>query len=93
MLLRQWSETIALPATTGITERWPILVQTTGPLKPLERVCFHDAVMATLFREFTEHRQSQRSEEETGWLILGLRDETTATVMATLPAGANRDAG
>jgi proteasome lid subunit RPN8/RPN11 len=92
-LLRQWSETIARPATLAVPERWPVLVQPTGPLKPLERVSIHEAVMATLFREFTEHRQSYRSEEETGWLILGLRDETSATVMATLPAGANRDAG
>ncbi len=43
--------------------------------------------------EFARHQQSERGHEETGWLLLGLRRESEAIVLATLPAGASRDAG
>jgi len=52
-----------------------------------------DEVSRTLFEEYAGHRAGDRGGEETGWVLLGVRDATTATVLATLPAGAERDAG
>jgi proteasome lid subunit RPN8/RPN11 len=59
---------------------------------PLERVVLTDGVGRTLFEEFAEHRSEARGEEETGWVLLGLREAREAVVLATLPAGAQRDA-
>lgn len=61
--------------------------------RPLERVVLTDQVCRTLFEEFADHRQTPRGEEETGWVLLGIREETQAVVLATLPAGAARQAG
>jgi proteasome lid subunit RPN8/RPN11 len=51
-----------------------------------------DGVGHTLFEEFAGHRAEARGEEETGWVLLGLREAREAVVCATLPAGALRDA-
>jgi len=59
----------------------------------LERVRLTDEVGRTLFEEYAEHRKGHRCQEETGWVLLGVRDINEAVVLATLPAGANRDAG
>jgi hypothetical protein len=59
---------------------------------PLERVVLTDGVGRTLFEEFADHRTEARGEEETGWVLLGLREAREAVVLATLPAGALRDA-
>src|SRR5262245_50597713 len=59
----------------------------------LERVVLTDGVGRTLFEEYAAHRAEARSEEETGWVLLGYREPTEAVVLATLPAGAERDAG
>ncbi len=59
----------------------------------MHRLVLADEVSRTLFAEFAEHRLSDRGDEETGWVLLGLRTENEAIVLATLPAGANRDAG
>jgi proteasome lid subunit RPN8/RPN11 len=59
----------------------------------LERVRVTDQVCRTMFEEFAEHRRSQRGDEEIGWVLLGVREETDALVLATLPAGAQRSAG
>src|SRR5262249_33355202 len=56
----------------------------------LERVLLTDEVNRTVLEEFAAHRDSERGDEETGWVLLGLRDEREATVLATLPAGAGR---
>jgi len=61
--------------------------------QPLERVLLTDEVGRTLFEEYAEHRKSSRGDEETGWMLLGLREAREAVVLATLPAGAQRDAG
>jgi proteasome lid subunit RPN8/RPN11 len=45
-----------------------------------------------LFEEFAAHRKEARGEEETGWLLLGERKAHEAVVLATLPAGARREA-
>jgi hypothetical protein len=63
------------------------------PYEPLERVLLTDEVGRTLFDEFAEHRKGSRGDEETGWVLLGLRQVNEAIVLATLPAGAQRDAG
>jgi proteasome lid subunit RPN8/RPN11 len=59
----------------------------------LERVVLTDGVGRTLFEEYASHRDSSRGEEETGWVLLGLREESEAVVLATLPAGTESDAG
>ena len=57
---------------------------------PLERVLLTDGVGRTLFEEFANHRAEARGDEETGWLLLGLREAREAIVVATLPAGTRR---
>jgi proteasome lid subunit RPN8/RPN11 len=56
-------------------------------------VLLTDEVGRTLFNEYDAHQATSRSEEEIGWVILGVRDEEEATVLATLPAGTARSAG
>lgn len=65
-----------------------------GPVEyhALQRLLLTDGVSRTLFDEFAEHRRSARGEEETGWLLLGIRNGDDAVALATLPAGAERDA-
>ncbi len=60
---------------------------------PLKRVTLSDEVGRTLFEEYAAHRQGPRGHEETGWVLLGLREAHEAIVLATLPAGAERNAG
>ncbi|QDU22759.1 Mov34/MPN/PAD-1 family protein [Urbifossiella limnaea] len=52
-----------------------------------------DEVNRTLFGEYAAHRAGDRGDEEIGWVLLGVRGPDTATVLATLPAGTERDAG
>jgi hypothetical protein len=61
--------------------------------QPLHRLVLTDGVSRTLFEEYAAHRQGNRGDEETGWVLLGVRDTTTALVLATLPAGTERKAG
>jgi proteasome lid subunit RPN8/RPN11 len=63
------------------------------PYEPLRRLLLTDGVGRTLFEEFTAHRATARGSEETGWLLLGLRERDEAVALATLPAGTQRDAG
>ena len=60
--------------------------------RALERVVLTDGVGRTLFEEYAAHRAETRGEEEIGWVLLGLRERTEAVVLATLPAGTQRDA-
>jgi len=59
---------------------------------PLDSIRVTDGVGHTLFEEYAAHRAEARGDEETGWVLLGLREATQAVVLATLPAGAQRDA-
>jgi hypothetical protein len=59
---------------------------------PLDGVRVTDGVGHTLFEEYAAHRAEARGDEETGWILLGLREAAEAVVLATLPAGAQRDA-
>jgi len=70
----------------------PSAVAPPQPLQSLEGVRLTDGVARTLFEEFAAHRAASRGEEETGWVLLGLREAHQAVVLATLPAGAQRDA-
>jgi hypothetical protein len=63
------------------------------PLERLKRVRLTDSVARTLFAEYAAHLGGERGDEETGWALMGLREADTATVLATLPAGAERSAG
>jgi proteasome lid subunit RPN8/RPN11 len=60
---------------------------------PLEQVVLSEEVCRTLFDDYASHRRSSRGEEEIGWVLLGVREETEVHVLATLPAGADREAG
>jgi proteasome lid subunit RPN8/RPN11 len=60
---------------------------------PLRRILVTDGVAHTLFEDYAAHRRAARGENETGWLLLGLREAEEAVVLATLPAGAEYDAG
>jgi proteasome lid subunit RPN8/RPN11 len=62
------------------------------PYGPLRRILLTDGVAHTLFEEYAAHRSEARGEEETGWVLLGLREPEEAVVLATLPAGAEADA-
>ena len=66
-----------------------------GPARydPLRRLVLTDEVSRTLFAEFAEHCLTERGREETGWVLLGLRNVDEAIALATLPAGVKRDAG
>jgi proteasome lid subunit RPN8/RPN11 len=65
-----------------------------GPVnyKPLQRVLITDGVGRSLFEEYARHRGESRGDEETGWILVGLRDASEAVALATLPAGTERDA-
>ena len=60
---------------------------------PLRRILVTDGVAHTLFEEYAAHRSEAHGDEETGWVLLGLREAEEAVVLATLPAGAEADAG
>lgn len=64
-----------------------------GKLQPLQRITLTDEVGRTLFEEYGGHRQGERGGEETGWILLGIREAEEAVALATLPAGARRSAG
>src|SRR2546423_329407 len=57
-----------------------------GGYGPLKRLVLTDGVSRTLFEEYHDHRKGERGDEETGWVLMGLRHEHEALVLATLPA-------
>lgn len=70
-----------------------VVASKTTVFEPLRRVLLTDEVSRVLFGEFEKHHSSERGKEETGWALLGLRNSDEAIVLATLPAGTERDAG
>src|SRR5260370_27218364 len=52
----------------------------------LQRLVLTDQVCRTIFEEYAAHRQGARGEEETGWVLLGLREADEVVVLAELPA-------
>jgi proteasome lid subunit RPN8/RPN11 len=69
------------------------VVRGSRPYLPLQRILLTDGVSRTLFEEYAAHRESPRGDEETGWMLLGLREADEALAVATLPAGTEREAG
>jgi proteasome lid subunit RPN8/RPN11 len=61
--------------------------------RPLKRAVLTDGVGKTLFEEYAAHRAGEQGQQETGWFLLGLREEEEAIALAALPAGKDRDAG
>jgi proteasome lid subunit RPN8/RPN11 len=88
--LYDWSR-----ALSGDRVPAPELFAPTGQrtYRTLERVVLADEVARTLFGDYADHRAGPRGDEEVGWILLGLREEDAAVVLATLPAGADREAG
>lgn len=60
---------------------------------PLRKLRLTDGVSRTLFEEYRQHRSGAQGDDETGWLLLGLRQGEEALALATLPAGMQSDAG
>jgi proteasome lid subunit RPN8/RPN11 len=58
----------------------------------LERIALTEAVASALFEDYAAHRKSPRGAEETGWILMGIRQDGEAIVLAALPAGADREA-
>src|SRR5947199_10598974 len=79
--------------------RRPLPVEEAAPsplpraYRRLQRLVLTDQVCRTIFEEYAVHRQSTRGEEETGWVLMGLREADETLVLATLPAGAERSRG
>ncbi len=73
----------------------PELFNSAGPrsYRRLERVLLTEEVHRTLFEDYASHRRGPRGDEEIGWVLLGIREESEVLVLATLPAGADRQAG
>ncbi len=72
---------------------WPRPSNDAVSYRRLQGVRLTDGTARTLFEGYAAHRAEEaRGEEETGWLLLGLREADAAIVLATLPAGAQRDA-
>jgi proteasome lid subunit RPN8/RPN11 len=90
-LLEDLSRPFGRPARSARTIPAPAVA---GPVKysPLQRLLITDDVGRTLFEEYARHRGEARGEEETGWVLLGLREASEAVALATLPAGAEREA-
>ncbi len=88
--VRDWSQALERERVPP-----PELFAPPGPptYHKLERVVLADAVARSLFDEFAEHRAGPRGDEEVGWVLLGLREANEVLVLATLPAGADREAG
>lgn len=61
--------------------------------RPIERVLLSEGVAQTLFSDFSDHRQTERGDEEIGWILLGYWMDGQPIAVAALPAGAARDAG
>lgn len=87
--LSSWRPTAPGQERSPLPSPLPVLSPTA--YGPLQRVLLTDGVSRTLFEEYAAHRQEARGEEETGWLLLGLREAQEAVVLATLPAGSEAD--
>ena len=84
---REWATDLTPPPPRADPPAAPVAYE------KLRRVVLTDEVSRTLFDEYALHRAGERGGEETGWVLLGVREPDAATVLATLPAGAERDAG
>jgi hypothetical protein len=81
------------PATVSVETATAPAASRVARYEALTRVVLTDGVGRTLFEEFANHGDGPRRDQETGWVLLGIREEYQALVLATLPAGAASDAG
>lgn len=91
-LLADLSRSLRSPAERPAPRRAPVSRQSADNFRPLRRVTLTDEVGRTLFEEYAAHRKGARGDEETGWVLLGLREREEAVALATLPAGSSADA-
>ena len=84
---RKWADRVSAP----VAPLKPIASR--AAYEPIRKVQLTDEVSRMLFDEYAAHRNTERGNEETGWVLLGIRNGDEAIVMVTLPAGAERDAG
>lgn len=91
--VREWSDSLTGPLPVGGPPAAPPPPPARPDVQRLRKVVLTDEVSRVLFAEYAEHRASERGAEEIGWVLLGLREADHAIVLATLPAGMNRDAG
>lgn len=91
--VRLWLEELCGPGPIIHSPRLREDDLTALPLSRIRRITLADEVCRTLFDEYAAHRLTERRKEETGWVLLGYRSGDEATVVVTLPAGTNRDAG
>ncbi len=82
-----WAESLraAPPAPFETPEPSRVVYQS------IQRFTVRDGVCQTLFDDFAQHRRTQRGDEEIGWVLLGRREARAIHVLATLPAGAQRE--
>src|SRR5262245_28306997 len=59
------------PRSRILPETAPV---TSVELRPLRRLKLTEGVARTLFEEYGEHRRGPRGAEETGWVLLGIRE-------------------
>lgn len=67
--------------------------QGSAPAIPTGTVRIHKGVLDTMFEDFQKHKETDRGEEETGWMLLGRREAGVVIIEAALPPGEFRDAG
>jgi proteasome lid subunit RPN8/RPN11 len=91
-LVREVQRSLLRPVPPVRTAPAPSAAAAPTTLEPLQRALLTDGVARTLFEEYAEHRSSASGDEETGWVLLGLRHGNEAVVLATLPAGTRSDA-
>src|SRR5262245_55324291 len=59
----------------------PMIAGPVARYQPLQRVLLTDGVGRTLFEEYATHRAQARGDEETGWMLMGLREKDEALVL------------
>ena len=87
---REWADALTGPIPRATP---PPASRSSVTYERLRKVVLTDEVSRTLFDEYAEHRATDRGLEETGWILLGVREVDQVTVLATIPAGTDRDAG
>lgn len=90
---RRWLDALQRSLSRDQVAPAPTAAQAPLSYQRLRRVVLTDEVSRTLFEEYAAHRAGARGQEEIGWVLLGLRETEQAVILATLPAGALREAG
>src|SRR5262249_54657988 len=86
-------QVLAPERPTPVRPQAPTAAPPSDDSRARDRVVLTEGVSSTLFEDFAAPRAAARGDEETGWLLMGYREPRAAVITATLPAGADRDAG